>query len=95
MFYTCALNTAQHAPVLAGCLVKMDNIVLDNEDVVSDDGDVVFVASKTHERNEEVIVISDSEFIPSSPESAPVSPVKKKVKRDDDTYPLGEYSNEG
>ena len=53
------------------------------------------MASKTHERNEEVIVISDSEFIPSSPESAPVSPVKKKVKREDDAYPLGEYSNEG
>ena len=72
----------------------MDDVVLDDEDVVSDDGDVVFVASKTHERNEEVIVISDSEFVPSSPESASVSPVKKKVKREDDAYPLGEYSKE-
>ena len=71
----------------------MDDIVLDNEDVVLDDGDV-FVASKTHERNEEVIVISDSEFVPSSPESVPLSPVKKKVKWEDDAYPLGEYSKE-
>ena len=60
----------------------MDDM-LDDEDVVFDDGDV-FVASKTHERDEEVIVISDSEFVPSSPESASVSPVKKKVKREDD-----------
>ena len=60
----------------------MDDM-LDDEDVVLDDGDV-FVASKTHERDEEVIVISDSEFVPSSPESASVSPVKKKVKREDD-----------
>ena len=79
MVYVCALNIARHAPVLVGCLVKMDDIVLDNKDVVLDDGDV-FVASKTHERNEEVIVISDSEFVPSSPESVPLSPVKKKVK---------------
>ena len=48
----------------------MDDM-LDDEDVVLDDGDV-FVASKTHERDEEVIVISDSEFVPSSPESASV-----------------------
>ena len=68
--------------------------VLDDEDVILDNSDVVFVASKTHERNEEVIVISDSEFVPSSPESALVSRVKKKVKREDDTYPLGEYSKE-
>lgn len=67
--------------------------MLDDEDVVLDNGDV-FVASKTHERNEEVIVISDSEFVPSSPEFASVSPVKKKVKREDDAYPLGEYSKE-
>ena len=64
----------------------MDEVVLDDESVVFDDGDVVCVASKTRE---EVIVIPDSESI----ESAPVSPVKKKVKRDD-AHPLGEHSKE-
>ena len=68
-------------------LGKMDEVVLDDENVVFDDGDVVFVASKTRE---EVIVISDSESV----ESAPVSPVKKKVKREDDAHPLGEHSKE-
>ena len=53
-------------------LGKMDKVVLDDKNVVFDDSDV-FVASKTCE---EVIVISESESV----ESAPVSPVKKKVK---------------
>ena len=54
--------------------------MLDDKNFVLDDGDV-FVASKTREKSEEVIVISDSESVP---ESAGVSPVKKKVKREDD-----------
>ena len=53
-------------------LGKMDKVVLDDKNVIFDDSDV-FVASKTCE---EVIVISESESV----ESAPVSPVKKKVK---------------
>ena len=61
----------------------MDEVVLDNINVVLDDGDV-FVVSKTRKKTEEVIVISDSESVP---ESAPVSPVKKKVKWEDDAYP--------
>ena len=85
-------NVATHTKfrsrlLLAGSVLL--HSVLDDEDVILDNSDV-FVASKTHERNEEVI----SEFVPSSPESAPVSPVKKKVKREDDAYPLGEYSKE-
>ena len=36
-------------------------------------------------KEKEVIVISDSESVP---ESAPVFPVKKKVKQEDDAYPL-------
>ena len=67
----------------------MDEVVLDDINVVLDDGDTL-VVSKTREKTEEVIVISDSESVP---ESAPVSPVKKKVKQDD-AYPLGEYSKE-
>ena len=65
----------------------MDEVVLDDKNVILDDGDIAFMASKTRDKTEEVIVISDSKSVP---ESAPVSPVKKKVKREDGTYPLGE-----
>ena len=50
--------------------------MLDDKNVVLDDSDV-FVASKTRGKEKEVIVISDSESV-----------VKKKVKREDDAYPL-------
>ena len=62
----------------------MDKVVLDDKNVVLDDSDV-FVASKTRGKEKEVIVISDSESV-----------VKKKVKREDDAYPLeSTWKNKG
>ena len=59
-------------------------LLLFDDEVVSDEGDVL-VVTKTREGNKEVIVISDSESGATTyvrtPESAPVSLLNRKVKR--------------